>query len=337
MAALLETEALEISVARRVLVRDLAFAAQPGALIAILGPNGVGKTLTLHTLAGLRAARRGAVRIRGSDLRLIGQRERALRVGLLLQDQEDPFPTTVLETALDGAPRAPRPLAVGDGGGSRARPRCAARHGPRRRWRTDCARRCRAASGAASGSRRLLVQDPDVLLLDEPLNHLDPRHQFAVLAALRRLAAEGKAVIASLHDPVLAARHFDLALLLHGDGRWQLGPVAELLNAATLSELYAVPFERYRRATARRCRNGSCRTAARRRRPGSAGNVTPIRHGASRVCNARRRRADAHSCRRDSRADFRYRYFRSYRCLTAITSRQVKREDGSKPSLPPQR
>ena len=56
MSVLLETEGLEIGVARRVLVRDLAFAAQAGALIAVLGPNGVGKTLTLHTLAGLRAA-----------------------------------------------------------------------------------------------------------------------------------------------------------------------------------------------------------------------------------------------------------------------------------------
>ena len=85
-----------------------------------------------------------------------------------------------------------------------------------------------------------------MLLLDEPLNHLDPRHQFAVLATLRGLARAGKAVIASLHDPVMAARYFDLALLLHGDGRWQLGPM-ELLSATTLSELYAVPFESYRR------------------------------------------------------------------------------------------
>jgi iron complex transport system ATP-binding protein len=107
--------------------------------------------------------------------------------------------------------------------------------------------------GTLSGGERrrlglatLLVQDPDVLLLDEPLNHLDPSHQFAVLAVLRRLAAEGKAVIASLHDPVLAARSFDSALLLHGDGRWQQGRVDALLDGTTLSELYAVPFETYR-------------------------------------------------------------------------------------------
>jgi iron complex transport system ATP-binding protein len=113
-------------------------------------------------------------------------------------------------------------------------------------------RLCATLSGGERrrlGLASMLVQDPDVLLLDEPLNHLDPRHQFAVLAVLRKLADEGKAVIASLHDPALAARHFDLALLMHGDGRWQLGPVATLLNAEVLADLYAVPFERYRRVS----------------------------------------------------------------------------------------
>jgi iron complex transport system ATP-binding protein len=245
VAALLETEALDVSAGERTLVRELSISFQPGTLVAMLGPNGVGKTLTLHTIAGLRAARHGAVRFRGTDLRLLGQRERALRVGLLLQDQDDPFPTTVLETALMG------------------------RHARLGLWQWETAedlalaraalhdmdldameeRLCATLSGGERrrlGMATMLVQDPDVVLLDEPLNHLDPSHQFAVLAGLRRLAREGKVIMASLHDPALAARYFDLALLLQGDGRWRLGPVASLLSAETLAELYAVPFERYR-------------------------------------------------------------------------------------------
>ena len=245
MSVLLETEGLEIGVARRVLVRDLVFAAQAGALIAVLGPNGVGKTLTLHTLAGLRAASHGLTRICGRDLRLLSHRERALHIGLLLQDQEDPFPTTVLETALMG-----RHARLGLWQWETAEDHALARRALAGMDLEGMEHRlCATLSG---GERRrlalatLLVQDPDVLLLDEPLNHLDPRHQFAVLATLRALASAGKAVIASLHDPVMAARYFDLALLLHGDGRWQLGPM-ERLSATTLSELYAVPFESYRR------------------------------------------------------------------------------------------
>lgn len=229
----------------RVLVRDLALAARPGDVIAVLGPNGVGKTLTLHTLAGLRAARCGTVRIGGRDLRHVGQRERALRVGLLLQNHEDSFPTTVLETALIG-----RHARLGLWQWETAKDHALARralHDMDLNGREE--RLCATLSGGERrrlGVATLLVQDPDVFLLDEPLNHLDPRHQFAVLAVLRKLARAGKSVIASLHDPVLAAQHFDLALLLHGDGRWRLGPVAELLNAENLSQLYGVPFERYR-------------------------------------------------------------------------------------------
>lgn len=246
MAALLEAEALDIQVGARTLVCDLSLGLQPGALVAMLGPNGVGKTLTLHTLAGLRAAQRGAVRLRGTDLRLIGQRERALQVGLLLQDEDDPFPTTVLETALMGR-HARLGLWQWETGEDHALARQALHH-----MDLDAMedRLCATLSGGERrrlGLATLLVQDPDVLLLDEPLNHLDPRHQFAVLATLRKLASAGKAIVASLHDPVLAARYFDQALLMHGDGRWQLGPVNSLLNAGTLADLYSVAFERYRR------------------------------------------------------------------------------------------
>lgn len=247
MSVLLETDDLGVSVARRSLVRNLSLSVQPGALIAVLGPNGVGKTLTLHTLAGLRPADAGSVRVRGSDVRLLGQRERALRVGLLLQEQDDPFPTTVMETALMGRharlgvwqwetaedhAAAAEALALMDLQGTEDRLAGTLSGGERRRL----------------GMATLLVQDPDLLILDEPLNHLDPRHQFAVISVLRRLAGEGKAVMASLHDPSLAVRNFDSALLLYGDGRWQFGPVDELLDGTTLAGLYEMPFEPYRGA-----------------------------------------------------------------------------------------
>jgi iron complex transport system ATP-binding protein len=84
----------------------------------------------------------------------------------------------------------------------------------------------------------LLAQAPRVFLLDEPTNHLDPQHQVAVLDVFRAQANAGCTVIATLHDPTLAARFADRVILLFGDGRWREGPARETLTSDALTELY---------------------------------------------------------------------------------------------------
>jgi iron complex transport system ATP-binding protein len=221
-------------------VRGLELAATGGEFIAVLGRNGVGKTLTLHTLAGLRRAAAGRVTLDGRDLAAWGHRERARRVALLPQLTEDPFPSTVLETALIG------------------------RHPHLPFWQWEDAADFAAARSAltavgldalaerpvdslSGGERRrldiatLLAQDAAVCLLDEPTNHLDPRHRNEMIALFRARADAGGLVIAALHDPTLAARSADKALLLFGDGRWRFGEADSILSGAHLTELYEVP------------------------------------------------------------------------------------------------
>lgn len=236
----LACRSVDVEVAGRTLVSGLEFEARGGDFIAILGRNGVGKTLTLHTLAGLRAPAAGHVELDGRPLADWSHRERAQRLALLLQLTEDPFPSTVLETALIG--RHP--------------------HLPFWQWEDDadyaCARASLASVGLAElaarpvdslsgGERRrldvatLLAQDAPACLLDEPTNHLDPRHRNDVLAIFRARADAGGLAIAALHDATLAARVADKALLLFGDGRWQFGEAATTLSGENLSRLYEVP------------------------------------------------------------------------------------------------
>ena len=238
--ARLECRAIDVEIAGRPLVRALDLDARGGEFIAVLGRNGVGKTLTLHTLAGLRPTAGGKVLLDGRDLSEWPGRERARRVALLPQLTEDPFPSTVFETALIG--RHP--------------------HLPFWQWEDAsdfaCARAALAAVGLeelserpvdslSGGERRrldiatLIAQDAAVCLLDEPTNHLDPRHRNEMLALFRARADAGGLVIAALHDPTLAARSADRALLLFGDGRWRFGDAATILSDANLSELYDVP------------------------------------------------------------------------------------------------
>ena len=90
---------------------------------------------------------------------------------------------------------------------------------------------------------KLLVTPVNLLMLDEPTNHLDPQHQLETLQVFRAAVDQGATAIVSLHDVNLAARFADRCLLLFGDGRWQLGDRADVLNEDSLSELYSTPME----------------------------------------------------------------------------------------------
>src|SRR5690606_7862677 len=86
---------------------------------------------------------------------------------------------------------------------------------------------------------------PSIYLLDEPTNHLDPAQQLAVLRTMRGLAGGGATVVASLHEPNLALRFADRALLLSGNGTFTIVDVASL-GPDHLRGLYGVPYSEHR-------------------------------------------------------------------------------------------
>lgn len=241
---LLEARDLATAIGGRTLVSCLDLRLGAGERLAILGRNGAGKTTLLHTLAGLRQPLAGSIRLCGEEISALAPRRVAQLRGVLLQQQIDAFPASVLETALIG------------------------RHPWMDRWAWEstsdarAARMALAAVGLAeleqrdvhtlSGGERqrlalatLLTQAPHLALLDEPLSHLDLNHQIAVLELLAGRAREsGMGMIMVMHDVNLARRFADRALLLFGDGTAHHGPVAEVLDAPTLSRLYGHPLRR---------------------------------------------------------------------------------------------
>ena len=239
--SVLATSGIGIEAGTRRLVSNLDIELAAGEFTAILGRNGSGKTLTLHTLAGLRQPQQGTVRIGATSLEGMARRAIARRIGLLMQDLEESFVTTALEAVLIG--RHPHLKTWQWEGAEDER---IARDALARVNLQDFA--SRTTDGLSGGERRrvaiasLLAQSPAVFLLDEPTNHLDPHHQLAVLELFRQQADAGRTVVATLHDPTLAARFADRVILLFGDGRWTSGPTRDTLTAASLSELYLTPM-----------------------------------------------------------------------------------------------
>jgi iron complex transport system ATP-binding protein len=241
---LLSAQGIAVTIAGKWVCRDLDLCIRPGERWAILGPNGSGKTTLLHTLAGLRPAQGGDIMLHGRHLDTWRPRERARLLGTLLQHYDDPFPSTVLETALIG------------------------RHPHLKRWQwedNDDLARARGAlammdlagfenrtiATLSGGERRrlaiatLLTQNPQLLLLDEPTNHLDLLHQIHVLELLTRLTTqEARALIMVLHDITSTARYCDHALLLFGQGEALAGTVTDIINEENLARLYGHSIRR---------------------------------------------------------------------------------------------
>jgi len=233
---------LRVDVSDRTLVDALEFEVQRGELLAVLGQNGSGKSLTMHTLAGLRPASGGHALLHGQNVASANRQDIAQHLALLPQHIDDIFPATVLDTAMIGRhPHIGRfqwesandfeigraALASVDLDGLARRDVLTLSGGERRRL----------------AIAQVLTQQPDLYLLDEPTNHLDPQHQLDALRLFREKADAGAGVIASLHDVNLAVRYADRCLLLYGDGRWDIGATNDVLEEQRLSQLYSTPME----------------------------------------------------------------------------------------------
>jgi iron complex transport system ATP-binding protein len=235
---LLRTRHLDVEIGKTRVCRDLNLEIETGQRWAILGRNGSGKTTLLLTLAGLRRPAAGDIELNGRGIRQTHRRRVAQQVGLLPQDNQDSFPATVLETALIGrhphlAPWVPESQA------DRSLAHAALAAVELSEFEG------REVSTLSGGERRrlalatLLTQDPELLLLDEPVNHLDLHHQMRVLELLAEHSEQRrKTLVMVLHDPNLAARFAGHCLLLFGEGKTRHGPCHELLQQSQLEALY---------------------------------------------------------------------------------------------------
>lgn len=248
---ILDCRDLAVGFPGRSLCRSLSLQIRPGECWGILGLNGSGKTTVLHTLGGLRPPQAGAVRLDGRELAACAPRERARALGVLLQDEPQAFWGSLQEYVLLG--RHPHSHSLfGWEAADLERAEAALE-------RVDLAGLSERALATLSGGERqrarlaqLLAQDPAVCLLDEPLQHLDLRHQLEAMQVLRGLSEEpGRSVALVLHDTLWASRFCDHLLLLLGDGESLAGPTGELLSRENLERVFRCRLQEYGSGPAR--------------------------------------------------------------------------------------
>jgi iron complex transport system ATP-binding protein len=243
MAIELRCENIRAGYGRSDILRAATCRFGAGRLSAILGPNGAGKTTLLRAICGALPLRGGTLLLDGADLARLKPRERAKRIALAPQLAAETIPLTVREAV--AIARYPHERGWSGRNGTEHPAVLAAIQalGLERYADTQCAmlsggewRRALIAQG--------LAQAADVLLLDEPTAFLDPPARISIMAQLRELAhANGLIVVVVLHDPELAARFADDAVLLRDGAVLRAGAVVDVVTEAGLAELYANPLE----------------------------------------------------------------------------------------------
>jgi iron complex transport system ATP-binding protein len=238
-SAFLAARDVNVTLARRLVLKDVSLALSSGHLVALVGPNGAGKTTLLRALAGLVPSE-GAIEVGGAALSSLTLRERARRFAYLPQGHIVHWPLPARDIVALG--RYPH----GTTDPARLTPKDSEAV-LRAMQATDVMefseRRVTELSGGERSRvalARVLAVEAPVILADEPTASLDPRHQFDVMKSLRASADKGVLVIVVTHDLGLAARFADTVLVL-SDGRLvSQGAPAEALSEKVMGDVFRI-------------------------------------------------------------------------------------------------
>ncbi|MBA2590526.1 MAG: ABC transporter ATP-binding protein [Alphaproteobacteria bacterium] len=202
----LAAEHITVTRGSKTILRDVSVQAHAGEFIAVIGPNGAGKSTLLKVMAGLLKPDTGRVMLDADPLSSLSTRQLAARRAYLPQNQHLEWPISVERLvalgltpklpATGGLPEIYAPVIT------RALEQCDL---------TD--KRDQPATTLSGGEfaramlARAIVAEPQILIVDEPITGLDPRHAMQSMTLLQCFARNGALVIASLHDLTLAARY----------------------------------------------------------------------------------------------------------------------------------
>ncbi len=222
-------------------LKDITLDANGPQLLSIIGPNGVGKSTLIHCINRILSPTKGTVFIDGDNVNDVSLKDLAKKVGYVPYSASDTFPLSVVDTVLMGRhPHATyksldkdldivydtlRLLDIEDLALRNFNELSAGQH-----------QKVMLARG--------LVQEPEILLLDEPTSNLDIKHQMEVTRILRNLSQEkGILIIMISHDLNIAAKYADTMIMLYGGSIYAIGKPSEVITKDNIKAVYDVDSE----------------------------------------------------------------------------------------------
>ena len=235
---MIRCENLSAGYGEETVIHDISWEAAGGRLTAIVGPNGSGKSTLLKSVIGQTSVERGGVYLEGKPLKQWKHKEMAKQIAYLPQSRNDAnlsvfrmvlhgrfpylaFPRRYTQKDEEAVVRELKRMGISE---LREKPVPELSGGEKQRAYLAMA----------------LVQGAPILLLDEPTTYLDLSAQMELMEILRQLVAEGKTVIAVLHDLNHALQYADEMVLLENGGLKQCGTSKEILQSGVLEDVFRV-------------------------------------------------------------------------------------------------
>jgi iron complex transport system ATP-binding protein len=241
MSGIIEVDNLSFGyTSEATILKDMSFDVAQGAFIAIAGPNGAGKSTLLNLMCRALTPKSGVIRIDATSIGSYDTRALAEKVAVVRQEFVPIFGFSVMETVLMA--RTPYYSSTGF---ERKSDREIVNDALKA---TDTAQfACRPLTSLSSGERqrvfiaRALAQNCPIMLLDEPTNFLDLKHQVGIYDLLKAAQVEkGKTIIAVTHEVNLATQYCDEILLLGTDSGYHFGKTKAVLLPEKIKEIFNV-------------------------------------------------------------------------------------------------
>lgn len=234
---MLQVRDLSFSYGRRTILSQIEFTLNQGELTCLLGKNGSGKTTILKCLNGILQVEKGTITLHQIQLNKLHQREIARLIAMVPQEHKTVFSFQVLDIILMGSTPHLRfgrmPSEEEYGKAEEIMEMLGILHLKKRIY-----------NQLSGGEKQLvligraLMQRTDYLLFDEPTSHLDFKNQHLLMREIKQMTKKGKGILMALHDPNLALKYCDQAILIKEGRILDRGEVKESITISNLKKTY---------------------------------------------------------------------------------------------------